>query len=494
MKIQAELLVNQFLRSYTDTFSIEEFAAFIKECGVKSSIKDCEEYLAECDNVFLLRNGLYETRAAAFTNQCFSFKPGRKEIEQGLFITGHRCMPFVDPNVLSFGICFYYKDELLTKKIGSFDSKTVLDCFYLYGDEYSSQYVASDPVNADIDLGKSDFVLPQTVKITGNNIKPLLDDGFKYGDRIICRVVDWDRNCVEIDFEPRNSSGFQMTMEDVARSNWYAELEKDLDTSFDILGPLSSIEEQLCMIFANNRDALCRKDCGSLDEFFERTNKVGFELFGVETRLWHKGQEVPAVGKWNQVQQDSSINENFVPDSDEDDFEYEQFEPVSPVVIDSFVKDALFNKVEDISEILKKLYPNFYKMGNFQQNIMLLNLKNRHGILSSSYNRFADSEFGDIRHKALELFSQVNSLVYSIDAIKSDLKNYPQQSLVILSQIYAHVMQIIEAIETDVSAVLKEKAEISLSLEGMELNFECVSEDLKAVLEKEKKNGFSVIK
>ena len=55
-------------------------------------------------------------------------------------------------------------------------------------------------------------------------------------------------------------------------------------------------------------------------------------------------------------------------------------------------------------------------------------------------------------------------------------------------------MQIIEAIETDVSAVLREKAEISLSLEGMELNFECVSEDLKAVLEKEKKNGFSVIK
>lgn len=492
MKIQAELLVKQFLRSYTETFSIEEFAAFIKECGVKSTIKDCEEYLAECDNVFLLKSGFYATRAAAFTNQYFSFKPGRKEIEQGMFITGHRCMPFVDPDVLSFGICFYYKDELLIKKIGTFDSKTVLDCFYLYGDEYSSQYVASDPANADVDLGKSDFVLPQTVKITGNNIKPLLEDGFKYGDRIICRVVDWDRNCVEIDFESRNSSGLQMTMEDVARSSWYSELEKDLVSSFDILGPLSSIEEQLCMIFANNRDRLCKKNCGSLDEFFERTNKVGFELFGVETRLWHKGQDVPAVGKWNQIQSDSSIDESYN-DSEEND-EIEQFEPVSPVVIDSFVKDALFNKNEDISEILKKIYPNFYKMGNFQLNIMLLNLKNRHGIISSSYNRFADSEFGEIRHKALELFSQVNSLVYSIDMIKSDLKNYPQQALVILSQIYAHIMQIIEAIETDVSAVLREKAEISLSLEGMELNFECVSEDLKAVLEKEKKNGFSVIK
>lgn len=492
MKIQPELLVTQFLRSYTETFSIEEFAAFIKECGVKSTIKECEEYLEENENVFQLKNGLYATRAAAFTDQYFSFKPGRKEFEQGLFITGHRCMPFVDPDVLSFGICFYYKDELLTKKIGSFDSKTVLDCFYLYGDEYSSQYIASDPANSDIDLGKSDFILPQVVKITGNNLQPLLDDGLKFGDRIICRVVDWSRNCVEIDFEPRNNNNLQMTMEDVDRSNWYADLESELDKSFDLMGPLSSIENQLCIVFANNRGALCKKNCGSLDEFFERTNKIGFELFGVETRLWHKGQDVPAIGNWNQINEDINIEE--INDDFENDSNYEQYEPVSPIVIDSFVKDALYNKSDDLSEIMKKIYPNFYTMGNFQHNIMLLNLKNRHGIISAKYNRFADSEFGEIRHKALELFSQVNSLVYSIDMIKSDLKNYPQQPLVILSQIFSHLMQIIEAIETDVSAVLKEKAEISLSLEGMELNFECVSEDLKAVLEKEKKNGFSVIK
>ena len=94
----------------------------------------------------------------------------------------------------------------------------------------------------------------------------------------------------------------------------------------------------------------------------------------------------------------------------------------------------------------------------------------------------------------MALFEQVNALVYSIDMIKSDLSNYPQQSLVILSQIFSHVMHILEVSESDSASVIHEKKEILLSIEGMELNFECVSEDLKEVIARESKNGFSVIK
>lgn len=492
MKIQVELLINQFLRSYLETFSIEEFAAFVKQCGVKTNEEECVEYLDTNINVFALKNGRYATRAAVFTKQFFSFKPGRKEFDQGLFITGHRCIPFIDPEILSFGVNFVYKGKLLEKKIGTFDSQTVLDLFSLYGDEYSSQYIASDPVNSDIDLGKTDFILPPVVKATGNSLAPLIEDGFKYGDRIICYVSDWDTNTVSLEFEPRNSNAFQMTEADVERGEWYSTLETDLNESFDLHGPLSSIEEQLATVFANCRRSLCKRTCGSLDEFFARTNKIGFELFGVETRLWHKGEDVPAIGKWNSF----DLNP---PEYDDDDDEFcaqqgEAIEPIPQYIIDSFLKDYLFSKNSDIHEVLPKLYPNFHRLSNFQQNIMLLHLKNRHAILLQNYNHFADSEISDLRHKALELFSNVNSLVYSIDMVKSDLANYPQQSLVILSQIFGHVMHILEMCETDVTAVIQERKEILLSVEGMELNFECVEEDLKTVLEKETKNGFVIIK
>lgn len=494
MKIQAELLVVQFLRSYTETFSLEEFTEFVRECNVKTDESECKAYLEDCDNVFVLKNGRYATRAAAFTDQYFSFKPGRKEIEQGLFFAGDRCMPFIDPAAHSFAIKFFYKGEPLSKKIGNFDSQYVLDAFSLYGDEYSSQYIASDIANADIDLGKTDFMLPPMVHITGNSLQPLIRDGFKFGDRLICKVTDWDLLEVSVEFEPRKSCGLQMTMSDVDRGDWYTNLERELDASFDVLGPRSSIEEQLALVFANHRKLLCGKNCGSLAEFFSRTNKVGFELFGVETRLWHKGQDVPAIGKWNDAGPEESVYED-----DGEDYEPSvELEPVPQYVIDAYLKDSLLNETEDLKaclkEILKKLYPNIYRLTKFQQNFMLLHLKNRHDILSASYNRFADSEIGEVRHKALDLFEQVNMLVYSIDMIKSDLTNYPQQSLVILSQIFSHVMHILEVLETDSASVIHEKKEILLSIEGMELNFECVSEDLKAVIAKESKNGFSVIK
>ena len=93
----------------------------------------------------------------------------------------------------------------------------------------------------------------------------------------------------------------------------------------------------------------------------------------------------------------------------------------------------------------------------------------------------------------LELFSQVNKLVFSIDLANTDLTVYPQQALVILSQIFAHILHIVEVSETDGSAIVRDLDELYLSVEGMELNFECVSEELKSVLSKESKNGFTVI-
>lgn len=500
MKIQAELLVNQFLRSYTEIFSLEEFTEFIKKCNVKTDMSECKAFLEESEYVFVLKNGRYATRAAAFTNQYFSFKPGRKEFDQGLFIAGDRCMPFVDPSALSFAIKFIYKGEQLPKKVGEFDSQYVLDAFSLYGDEYSSQYIASDVANADIDLGKTEFILPPLVHITGNSLEPLIADGFKPGDRLLCRVTDWDMLEVTVEFEHRKTTGLQMTMSDVDRGDWYGELEKNLLASFEVSGPLSSIEDQLAIVFANHRKLLCGRNCGSLAEFFQRTHKVGFELFGVETRLWFKGQDVPAIGKWNQsdtgsIPYDDLDEDEVSEDYEEDDCSSEAaLEPVPQYVTDAYLKDCLFNESTDYKSVLKKLYPNIYKLTCFQQNFMLLHLKNRHDILSLNYNRFADSEIGEVRHKALALFEQVNALVYSIDMIKSDLSNYPQQSLVILSQIFSHVMHILEVSESDSASVIHEKKEILLSIEGMELNFECVSEDLKEVIARESKNGFSVIK
>lgn len=488
MKIPAETLVHKFLRTYTEPFTAKEFAGFLSHCGVKSSEKECIEYLESESNVFTLSDSRFATRACAFTNQWFSMKPGRKELEKGVVIAGHRCMPFVDPDVLSCGISFVYKKHLLSKKVVEMDSSFVLGLFSLYGDEYSPQYIAQDPANEGMDLAALDYTLPPNVKITGFSTDMLVADGFKVGDRLLCRVVDWDNCIVEVDFDSRNEEHYQMTMADVNREHWYSELEKALLESFNVAGPLSSIEEQLALLFADQRTVLCKKNCGSIEELFTRTKKIGFELFGVETRLWFLGTDVPAVGTWNEINVPApEETKSFKPSA-------EKFDQIPPYIVDAFVKDQLYNKISDMKAILENLYPNFYKVSGVQQKVMLLHLKNRHDILLQKYNRFADSEIGELRHKVLELFSQVNKLVYSIDLTCADLSAFPQQSLVILSQIFAHINHIIEVTESDPSSISTEINELYLSVEGMEFNFECVNEELRSVLAKQSKNGFVVIK
>lgn len=489
MNVPTDLLIRQFFRSYTDPFTVEDFAEYLTRCGVKASDEECRAYLESHEYVFTLAGGNYATRACAFSNQFFSIKPTRKELDKGVFVVGDRCVPFVDPQVLSFAITFVYKKKSLCKKIVEFDSPTLLEFFSLYGDEYSPQYIAQDVANEGLNLAELEYTLPPVVNITAVDMEPLLQDGFVSGDRLLCRVSDWDSCVVEVDFIHRTDEHFQMTMDDVDREQWYSKLEKYLLESFEIMGPQGSIEEQLAIIFADKRMELCTRACGSIEEFFYRTNKIGFELFGVETRLWYKGQDVPAVGGWNaHVSEPIQVQPKSLKDR------FEKPEEFPPYVVDSYLKDMLFRKDDCLDNLFKNLYPNSYRLSSYQQKVMLLHLKNRHGILSQNYNRFADSEISELRHSVLELFSQVNKLVFTIDLANTDLTVYPQQSLVILSQIFAHVMHLLEMFESDPAAVMEDMDELVLSVQGMELNFECVSEDLKAVLARESKNGFSIIK
>ena len=490
MKISAETLVLRFIRSYPEPFSVNFFSSVISKFGVKLTKDECETYLCGNPNVFTLANGLYATRACMFTDKYFSIRPERKELDKGVFIAGHRCMPFVDPDILPCSITFVYKRHALPQKVVEIDSAFLMDRFTLYGDEYSPQYIAQDPANAGMDLSSMDYILPPTVKITGVSTDELVKDGFKSGDRLSCKVIDWDNCVVEVDFTPRKEgeNPFQMTNEDIEREKWYSLLEEYLLESFRIVGPCDSIEEQLSVVFAEKRDKLCVKNCGSVEELFFRTKKVGFELFGVETRLWHKGQDVPAIGSWNE--------RDYIPPEEEKNLKpvAEKFEQIPQFIVDAAIKDQLYEKVCDVELLLKQLYPNSYRISAVPRKMMLLHLKNRHDILSSKYNRFADSEISGIRHRILELFTQVNALVYAIDLAGIDLSVFPQQSLVVLSQIYGHINHVLEATESEPASILQDMNEISLSVDGMQMNFECVEEELRAVIAKESKNGFSLLK
>ena len=463
-------------------FSAKELLAMLCGLGNKISLDELMDFLDNDGRAFALQKRMYLTRAGAFTNQIFSFVPTQREVEQKVFVPGDRCLPFVDFDTLSFSLTFEFLGQVLPKKLFHTDCNTARDLFCLYGDEFSAQYISSDPACADLHIAANDFELPLHLNLTGISLEPIFEKvDFKYGDRILCRVYDWDKGIIEmIPILTHKLNPFQISTEDMERQKWYETLEKALLESFDRMGPCASIEEQLANVFYEQRKDLCVPDCGSIHEFLDISKKVGLELFGVETRLWFKGQDVPAVGKWNEDLYESE--ERAIP-----------FFALPDFVIDCYLKDQMYEKKDNINEVLEKIIPKQLAISKKEKELLTLQIVNRNAILRKSYNWFADFSNATLRHRALNLFTEVGSLVCELDCDNKELDQLPQQELVTLSQLYTHVSRILEILSDDSECAEEEACAMELSLEGMEMNFEDIKPLLLSALDRVKQNRFNVI-
>jgi hypothetical protein len=483
MAISGESLLNQFLRTYNDVFSVRDLSKILTAAGVPFRNSEIAEFLETDPLIFPLEQKMYLTRSGAFTGQYFSFVLDQSEVVQEAFVPGDRCMPFVDTELLSCFIRFVYRGTELPQKVIEIDRNTAFEFFTLFGDEYASQYIAADPVNSDLDLIAHEFELPARIKMTGISLEPVIHDcSLKPGDRIICRVCDWDKSIIEIFPQPvRRESPFKVNESDVAHQRWNEQLEKALLESFTRMGPCTSIEEQLANVFYECRHELCTQQCGSVSEYITQAKNISMELFGVETRLWRTGEIVPAVGSWNRNDlagaSSSMPSECTVPD----------------YILDCFIEDEFFHHTNDIKSLPDRILPAAVKLSPAERKLLTLHILDRNDILQRRYNWFADFDLGSIRHRALELYLQVGSLVYDLDGTAGSLEQLPQQELVTLSQLFTHIMRILETIANDPSGAADEAAAIELSVEGMEYNFEDIQEELSSAADELRADTFEVI-
>ena len=138
-------------------------------------------------------------------------------------------------------------------------------------------------------------------------------------------------------------------------------------------------------------------------------------------------------------------------------------------------------------------YPKIFYIPEDYRQQLLLNITNRNDIILSSYNWFADHPLGNIRHKALLLYTKISSLVYEIDRTGGRFNTYPQQELVILFQLYSHLTKLMETMAFDPNSLTKDTDTISVSLDGMNFNFEDIEGELRKALLVSKKSEFTVI-
>lgn len=492
MSSSSEKVAERFLRTYCQLFTARDMGRILSQMGIRASSRETEDFLETHPLVFPLEKEYYITRAGAFTGELFSIKPTSAEYAQNVLVAGDRCIPFVDSEMLSSSLDFYIDGIKLPKKVAQFDSDDAIDMFVLYGEEYAPQYIAADPANSGLDLVDSEFALPNTVKLTGVDISLLKDTyGFSKNDRLLCRVTDWDAGKIEIQIlhETAGDDLFDRGAGGENRLHWYNMFEQYMIDGFERLGPCSTIEEQLADVFFEHRLELCIQDCGSVEEYIHsHAKKVGMEFFGVETRLWYKGKDVPAVGKWNATQLDlagSSVDQF----SDSEHIFY----TMPDFVFDQYIIDMFYRKSDDEDALLKRIFPEEFKLTKAELKYVMLHLTERNGILRADYNWFADQIAGPVRQQALDLYGKVALLVYKIDCSGNALEQFPQQELVILSQLYSHITRILESVANN-DHIEEDSEAILLSLDGMEMNFEDIEGELEYAVSQQKKNRFTVVK
>lgn len=487
---EKEISAMKFLRTYCSLFTLKGMKKILNESGIPATLDDTRDFLEGNPNVLALNNSRYITRAGAFSHEIFSILPTAREFEQGVFIPGSRCMPFVDSDRISSLFSFYAGDKKLGRKVAEFDSDDAIDMFLMYGEEYAPQYISADPANADLDMVDRNFELPAKVKLTGIDISYLKQKfGFKKGDRILCCVTDWDAGRINIAVSRTSVNDFDRGEIGEMRLGWYALLEKYLLESFERFGPQATIEDQLTKVMFEHRQKLCVPYCGSVEEYISTyAKKVGLQHYGVETRLWYKDQDVPAFGKWN-------ITEYRAHAKSVSAFPLKDFllATVPDYVMDEYVADGFFTRSKNIvSDVIDSLCQGEVTLDDEDISALSLNLKGRGDIISPAYNWFSDQVLGPVRHKALSLFGKINMLVTKADYYGAGAETPFQQDLVILSQLYSHLLRMIETIAFDAEAESGAEAFL-LSLDGMEWNFEDIEDSVMASIEKARLASFKVV-
>lgn len=486
-KLSSEV-ITAYLTQQEEVFSLEDFQRYLKDNGVKYSSDDVNDILHMSDYVFPLVDSLFVTRAGAFTGRWFSFKPTKEEIAKGSILLGHRCMPFINPEVTPDSICVITNGNEVVSKTETFSMNLAMDIFALYGEGYVIPYVFNDKGNTKFSIASVQYSLPNEITLTAWPLNEITcGEKIKYGDRILCRVVDWNNSIVEMRLLKSDLRGFVVSDSDIQREEWYTYFENGLLESFDKHGPSRSIEEQLAFLFLENQEQLCSKSCGSVEEFLSHTTKIAFEDYGVETRIWKNGEKVPYVGEWNKaiLRKDALMSEMAM--------------TLTPQVIDAYLENYIYETKkkktkENLEEVVDKIFPQNIQMSAAERKLVLLNIGKRHDILEKNYNKFSDFTIAEIRKRSLDLFTQVSSLLCSIGCSGIDVSEFPQQELVILTQLYSHIVHLLEEFENVFLRAEFPIEDVSISLDGMEETFDDISEVLSRALEKNRIKGYEIIK
>ncbi|MDR1507324.1 MAG: plasmid pRiA4b ORF-3 family protein [Treponema sp.] len=483
MTISQEDALYDFLENVTEPFSLDDIAAFIRMVEPKRHGRLSTEITSFIDTrriAFPLDGKRWLSRRGCFESLRFVICPSRLELLNGILIPGHRCIPFANPVLLPQEYSFRWRGQTIALTTTEGPPEDFYPYYSLFGEEYAPQYVARDNPGNEEAFNSDLYEDPGEVSIHTPDMRNIYREAsFVPGDLFVVSTLDWKKGIFEL--EKADKTNFSEKELDT----WLEAAKDGFTRSFEYLGAGASTEEQIAFAYWFGGERMRSLPAHTLEEFLgEKTDHIEVVPYGIETRFWYAGKDIPDRRDLEGVRSlpDRTVIEEIL---------YRLGVPISEYVVQSFVRDALYQDDCNEGRIIERIIPCSAGLGSRDREYLADYILEVLKEFSATYSRFSDSKMAPIRTRVGELHTAVIELAIQLQK-NSDVSWLPKHTFVVLSQIQGHAASILEDLDTDEALAHSELDAMDNSVDSMLDTYEDLKELIREATESFRKNNISL--
>ncbi|MDR1469500.1 MAG: plasmid pRiA4b ORF-3 family protein [Spirochaetaceae bacterium] len=486
MTIAQEDALYEFLDNAPRPFTLKEVTQAVRQVertgGARLALQ-IAHFIESRRLAFENGKNYFLSRRALFEKVPFVIQPSNHELMNGVLIPGHRCIPFVNPLIPPSQYMFYFQGKPCPVDSLEGAPEDFYPYYLIFGEEYAPHYIAGDNKENETAFSLDPEEEPPEVSIRAFDMRSLFREiGFVPGDRFVATTRDWKAGSFDLEYV----KGGAWDEKDLYA--WAEAAEKGFFQAFENLGAGFSCEEQLAWAFFYGDERMRRVPAYSLEDFlFRKTEKIDIVPFGIETRFWWTGKEIPdfeglraAMTQADQTPIEDLLMRNGI--------------PISEFVLQSFARDALYRNDLNIGNLVQRVIPPSIRLDRWCLEFVCQYLVDILADFAQSYSIFKDKVMGPIRQRVAELHTAVIDL--SARLMKSEINKswLPMHTFIVLTQIQNHSASLLEDLDMEDELPGPELAIMDATLDTMIDTYEDVREMVDEALSNFRQSNFSLVK
>ena len=476
----------EFLDMRSEPFTLKEIIRFLKS---KDSYRanqlpfQVPKLILNRRLAFGVEHNKWISRRGVFTGARFLIRPTRLELLNGILIPGHRCIPFANPAVQFKDYKFRWQGKGIEMGTSEGEPEEFYPYYALLGEEYAPQYVYREaPENEEL-YNANMFEDPSEVSLNTLDMRQVYrESGFSPGDLFVVTLIDWLSCTFDIERMPKDT----WPQHDI--DAWVDLAEKSFLKSFELHGPCGCTEEQIAFAFYLGGERMRDVPALPLEDFLlEQTYKIELVPFGMESRFWYAGKEIPDYPRLQGImtQTDQTPVERILHDMNI---------PISEYVIQSYLRDYIYRKDEDLVKLVESIFPRSMNVKSFDFEYLANYILECLSEFSTHYPLAAERNISQSRQQACELHSAIIELAHSLEKGSLDKTWLPSHVFILLSQIQVHTACLLEDFNMDEEIEDDDIEAIENSLDNMIDTYNEIKEAINTAMNNYRHSNLQLVK